>query len=163
MNRWKYFIGPGLFRESSTLCLSLDAALLACGPHDYVGLIARGHAPYRSTAYPDRPADPLTHIHGWVWRVVQVHDFRDGEKPLEKHLGEFGSHLDAFAFAELKTATAKARGDKWESFSVCLHAHTERGVRPEIARLPAEHLAKLRRARDRDQRSAQKNRYSHAA
>ncbi len=156
---WKYFIGPGLFREQSTLYTSLDAALLACSQHDTIDIIPSGHPPWRPKD-PDnkRPPSPIKYLGCWCWLVLRVSQYEShpNEEPFLNFLGELGNPFDAFALAELKTKQAADRGEKWNRFYVCLWAYAENGCRPEIVRLPANHLTELRRARDRAERRKQR-------
>lgn len=165
---WKYFIGPGLFREQSTLYTNLDAALLACSQHDTIDLIPAGHLPW--TPKPGRggegrPPAPLKYLGCWAWTVLRVSQYADhpNEEPFILYLGELGHPFDAFDLAELRTKRAQERGDKWETYFVCLWAHAENGCRPEIARLPANHLTELRRARARDLARAERRKQRLAA
>lgn len=163
LTHWKYFIGPGLWREQSTLYRTLDEALVCLSHHDRLGVVPGGHAPWK--AFIGRPAHETTlfrsDLAGLPWAVVRVFTYRDGETS-ETYLAEFGTALDAFAFAELKTTLAKQRGDASDTFYVTLQGWTVDGRHPELARMPANHLKQLYRQREneraRRERLAEKRR-----
>lgn len=151
ISTFRYFIGEGLFCAWSRLFRSLDAALLECSSFDTIRPIPSGHAPAKafsgqlvsktSAFRPDLP--------GWAWRVLRVSRYSGDDRPYENYLAAFSNHRDAFAFASLKEKQRKADRDTCSSFYVCFHGWTEDGRQPELARMSADHLTRLRQARDR--------------
>lgn len=164
LSPFKFFIGPGLFRERSTLYRSLDEALVACGEHDTIGLVPSGHAPWKPF-YGKTETSPLKpDLYGAPWKVLRVYHYR--ERSIEdsiNYIAAFGHPADAFEFAALKHKSEK---DSWSDpsksdtdYFVCLWAWTMDGRSPEIARMAPDHLSKLRQKAAREER----RRYRHAA
>lgn len=156
LNHFKFWIGPGLFREYCQLFSSLDAALVMLDRNEclnHVGLVPSGHAPWKP--FLGRPAHETTpfraEVTGRPWEVIELFTYKDGEKS-ETHLAAFTSPFDAFAFAELKTKTALDRGNDSDRYFVTLRGWTEDGRQPEVARMPANHLAELIKAKRRAER-----------
>lgn len=150
LNRFKFTVGPGLFREYTQLCSSLDEALLKLDEFAALGLVPGGHAPCKPLF--GRPANetspPRPDLIGRPWEVIEVYTYRDGGTS-ETWLAAFSRAADAFAFAELKTQLAHKRGDRGDAFFVALLGWAEDGRRPELARMPSDHLIRLRNARER--------------
>lgn len=156
LSRFKFAIEDGIYSNRQTrLYTNLDDALLALNWLTSIELVPSGHSPWQSKLPElDGMTSPLKHLGCWPWLVLcESHFDRPGEEPFRRYLGEFGDPRDAFQFAELKTKEAKRNGEsKYTRFFVCLWAYAENGCRPEIARLPADHLARLFRERDRRRR-----------
>lgn len=159
MNRFKYFVGPGLFREYSRLFMNLDAALLAMDGFATLGLVPSGHPPWKP--FIGRPAHETSPFRAELlqrpWEVVRVYTYREGDKT-ETFIAEFMTPGDAFAFATMKAEHAKLRGDAGDTFFVCLRGWTVDGRQPELARLPHDHLHKICQAKRRADAKAERRR-----
>lgn len=154
LSPFKFWVGASTFEKCTHLFRSLDEALLLKTEWHYsMGPISAGH-PDAQFPHNTVKSSPLRNdLAGWPWTVLRVSHLSDGGEPFIRYLGEFGEACDAFQFAKLKTEQAKKHNDSDRlKYYVCLWASSENGCRPEIARLPADHLDKLHAARNRAER-----------
>jgi hypothetical protein len=157
--RWKFQIEHGIFNQRTELFTTLDEALLDCPSWDRIGIVPSGHPELKPNRTDSVTGSPLQASYSWLsWTVIRDWRSERDPSPFITQLGSFGQPHDAFAFAEMKTEQAKKQRDTGMTFYVCLWAKSEDYRQKEIARLPADHLTALYRARDRAERRKERQR-----